>query len=359
MKCPECSNTQKFKEGMKCTRCGYHHIFSKKTHDITDAQFMAVLRGASAGETRYFTFDHLYARYCRGRVTFIAAIMKTVVHTLGKFGQKMMIGGVLVTMVGALVSSGVTAGVGVGLFLLGVLLYFSDRESVEEIPGHRAAASETKLRWLLDQWHAEGRLTPKLISRPALQERPMGYREADLFDYGVERIIIVERDILVDFLVRNNVHAEQKALVIAESGYPQYLLPHIEKLLMQRPDLPVVLLHDSTEHGVAMAERIKKSELFPLADHKLIDAGLYPAQVKSLKSLEPLVPESTAYRLPVDTLPFAAMISGLAGATMLPMYGAALVDQNQNQLFVGTTSGGDGGSADFGTDGDGGDGDFG
>lgn len=359
MKCPECANTQKLKEGMKCTKCGYHHIFSKKSHDITDIQFMAVLRGASAGETRYYTFNQLYARYCRGRVSMIAAIMRTVVLGLGRVGQWVLIGGVVVLAGGALAASGLWAFLGAMACVIGILMYFAGRESVEEIPGHRAAASETKLQWLLDQWHAAGRATPKLITRPALQEPPTGYREADLFDYGVERIIIVGRDILVDYLVRNNVHAEQKALVIAESGYPRYLLPYVERILRQRPDLPVVLLHDSTADGVAMAERIKGSDSFPLANHRVIDAGLFPRQVQQLKSLESLVPEATNYALPVDTLPFAAMVAGIVGATTPPMYGAALIDQKPADSLTTGTSGGDAGGVDFGTDGDGGDGDFG
>lgn len=361
MKCPECSNTQKAREGKTCTRCGYKHVLTKKDDSITDAQFKAILRSVSAGDTQYFTFDQLYARYCRGRSSLVAAVVETVVLGLGRFGLVVMVISAMIALFGFVTSSGLWIFIGLGSFLLGVVLNRSGREYIEREPSHRAPASSGLLHSYVRRWEDAGRGIPLLLRSPSLGTPPSGYREADLFDYGVERIIIVERDILVDLFVKNGVHAEQKALVIAESGYPRYLLPHAERILEQRPDLPIVLLHDSTAHGVGMAERLRKSTLLPLGERKFIDAGLYPKQVKGIKSLDAVVPESTGYAVAVDMLPFAVMVTGLAAVASLPMYGHNLVQQVPHDNSDTTSSGGSGdvGVADFGSDGEGGDGDFG
>jgi hypothetical protein len=359
MKCPKCSNNQRAREGKKCTKCGYEHVLTKKEDSITDAQFAAVLRGASAGDTLYFTFDQLYARYCRGRSGMVAAVVETVVHTMGRWGCGVMIVTGTIAVFAFLNDKTLIGIFAVAVFGLGFILNRIGRENIERVPSHRAPADVYKLRQYIEKWQAAGRPIPRLLRTPSLGEPPSGYREADLFDYGVERIVIVEREILVDWFVRNGVHAEQRALVLAESGYPRYLLPHAERLLEQRPDLPVVLLHDSTAHGLKMAERVRASGILPLAGRKLIDAGLSPRQVKGIKALDAVVPESTGYAVPVDMVPFPALVTGLFGVAALSMYGAALVHHPEKPpVDTGGSSGGDG-VADFGEGEGGGDGDFG
>ena len=68
----------------------------------------------------------------------------------------------------------------------------------------------------------------------------------------MERILVVARDLLVDLMINNNRHTDQRILVLAESGYPDYLVPRARQLLEERCDLPVFLLHDATPSGVAM-----------------------------------------------------------------------------------------------------------
>lgn len=67
-------------------------------------------------------------------------------------------------------------------------------------------------------WKAAGKPLAKLLEAPALHAPPAPYREGDIYDYGVERIVIVEHDLLVDLLVMNNQHAEQRALLASSAS---------------------------------------------------------------------------------------------------------------------------------------------
>lgn len=43
-------------------------------------------------------------------------------------------------------------------------------------------------------WTAAGHGIPQLLTRPGLDEAPPEFRERDIFDYGVERILVVQHD---------------------------------------------------------------------------------------------------------------------------------------------------------------------
>jgi hypothetical protein len=52
-------------------------------------------------------------------------------------------------------------------------------------------------------------------------------REKDLDDYTVERVIICDHSQIVDFLLANNFHIEQKCAVLSIGGYPPQ---HFERI---------------------------------------------------------------------------------------------------------------------------------
>ena len=146
--------------------------------------------------------------------------------------------------------------------------------------------------------------------KPSLHRPPPEFQEGDLYDYGVERIIIVERRILVDLLVKNGFHVDQKALVFSMDGYPTYIAEKAKKLLAESPDLPVYLLHDATEKGMRMYKKIRLPD-----HHPVIDLGVFPEQIKNLSVLKPLRLKNQEYQVPLDALPYAAL-SGLSAAAI-------------------------------------------
>ncbi len=175
---------------------------------------------------------------------------------------------------------------------------------------NRTPPNQEELRTLVRKWSNFKGSIDKMLVEPSLHQPPPEFQEGDLYDYGVERIIIVERPILVDLLVKNDFHADQKALVFSMDGYPTYIAEKAKKLLTESPKLPVYLLHDATEKGMKMHEKIKLP-----GHHPVIDLGVFPEQMKNLSVLKPLRLEKEEFQAPLDALPYAAL-AGLSVAAI-------------------------------------------
>ena len=127
----------------------------------------------------------------------------------------------------------------------------------------------------------------KLITEPRLQTPPPEWQEPDIYDYGAERVLIVEHDLMVDLLVLNGFHAQEKALVLSKNGYPEYLVPRIQEALRASPDLPVFYLHDAAPFEASPVESLTRS-LPWLEGRQVIDLGLTMDDAKSLPALKAL-----------------------------------------------------------------------
>ena len=87
---------------------------------------------------------------------------------------------------------------------------------------------------------------PGLIVAPTFENvAPPDYPEADLFDYGAERILVVDDAIVVDLLVRTGVHTDARVIIISTTGYPRQIVERAASLVSHRPDVPVHVLHAS------------------------------------------------------------------------------------------------------------------
>ena len=152
------------------------------------------------------------------------------------------------------------------------------------------------------KWHSDKKEIEGLIKFPTLYVSPEKWHEHDIYDYGVEQILIVNRDILVDMFVLNNRHAELRMLVVAESGYPDYISSQVNRLLADRPDLPIRLLHDTSISSTDMQTRLAKLEWLDVADHPVTDLGLKETDVYRLKQTENFRRHYDKCLIPVDTL---------------------------------------------------------
>lgn len=290
MQCPECSYNQHARQGLTCSNCGYVFTFNPKhPGKLTDGKFLAMIRVASQNDTRYYTQNQLYGVYCR-RVPDprwgcgIAA------------GLALLLGILLANFLWAAMF--LLVGMALAMFLL-LSFMRPDVKSPEDFDA-----------WVRS-WLQAGKPLTRMLREPGLHEPPPDWSEPDIYDYGAERILIVERDLLVDLFVRNEEHAEHRMLVMAESGYPQYLLPLAQRLLAQRSDLPVFLLHDATTWGREMPARVQREQRFPLRAHPLIDLGFTPEDFRRLKPVERYAPRRGARDLPVDALPGSRLRTGL------------------------------------------------
>ncbi|WP_425394977.1 hypothetical protein [Aeoliella sp.] len=308
MKCPECGHDQKHKYGMTCS-CGYQFTLDPKQDKISDGKFLALVRNASSNDTYYFTKNQLVAAYCRREVK-------------GRMG-----GVVVVAIIGLVMSCVAWFGIRpevdvVWIFLLaaGLLILFGGTWAVLQWRPNQA-----RMESAIDKWLAEGKPIPRLLLHPSLQEPPPEWDEPDIYDYGVESILIVEHDLLVDLLVKNGFHASQRCLIVSETGYPGYIASRITELLHERPDLPIYLLHDSTRKGERMIERIDQQLRLP-HHREFIDLGLFLEDVKRIKRLRPMLSARDDYAIALDYIGYGMLVGGLSQALDEQLTLAAVLD---------------------------------
>ncbi len=167
------------------------------------------------------------------------------------------------------------------------------------------------------------------MNRRRLDEPPPEWSEPDIYDYGVEGILIVEHDLLVDLLVLNGLHSRERVLIVSLDLYPTYLVPVAAELLREREDLPVYLLHDATASGVTMLDRLAATDTFPITNHPTIDLGITPDDVRRLRRLRPMKPKRFDYEAPIDFLLSAELASGLAQAFFHRVSLARVLEEDQ------------------------------
>ncbi|CAK8719971.1 hypothetical protein KKHLCK_09155 [Candidatus Electrothrix laxa] len=294
MKCPKCGVEQKKDGEIRCC-CGYQFIFNAgNAQGMTDAKFFNLLRGAGENGRFYFTFPQLYSAWCQQDAEERNSLLWKRLAVVDIFLLTLCaLCFFLFGWIGGLVS----------LILL-VVPWLLIRQYRRQLPPDLGT-----LKTLLKQWQAgHGGGDEMLLLRPSLHEPPPDFPEKDLFDYGVERIIIVERPLLVDLLVKNGFHIDQNALVFSRDGYPAYILQRARKMIKEVPSLPVYLLHDASEVGMAMSRKNK------LLRCTVVDLGIKPEHLEKMHFLNALQLQRKGWKAPLDILPYPilAAICGTA-----------------------------------------------
>lgn len=276
---------------------------------MTDGKFLALIRRVSRDDTQYYTMNQLYAQYCR---------------RLRPSPRRPLIIASLLTAAAVLcyILLGETPGVLLGIAAL-VAFGVAAFRVCRPLPKRETLQSH------IDRWRASGRSLERLLLQPTLHTPPPQWDEADIYDYGVERMLLVEHDLLVDLFVLNEFHAQERALVLSQNGYPAYLLPIARRCLQDNPQLPVYLLHDATPRGRWMASRLQNSELLPLQGHPILDLGITPDDVKRMRAQRPLQPRRSQYAIPIDYVLFATLSAWVAQGMMENLAFADLLLQSQ------------------------------
>ena len=316
MKCPECGHNQKVKDGLRCAGCKYAFTFNPKdarSFGMTDGKFAACLRAASQNGTAWFTRNQLYAVFCSRltRSSWIGWLIGT---------------GLLVA--GAGVALAINAVVGGVLAIVGTVVVWGMYGNFSQA---KKLTRRTTFHEFMRMWKASGKEIEWLIEAPSLHEPPPEWSEPDIYDYGVERILVVERDLLVDLFVKNGAHAEQRMLVLAESGYPQYLVPVAQRLLEETPELPIFLLHDATSNGTSMKDRVLASGLLPLGGHTVTDLGMFPTDFQRLARTKRFDPENSDRTLPVDAMMLPFLVGGMSEAMTEEVTLGSILDDPQRR----------------------------
>jgi len=169
---------------------------------------------------------------------------------------------------------------------------------VRIIRGPRRAPSRENFENAIRLWLQNGRAIEMLITELRMESPPPEYEEGDIYDYGVERLLFVQQDILVDLLVLNGFHAEERTLVVSDTGYPEYLMHLTDKAYRKNPKIPMFHLHDTT---LSSPKGMLPS---PFYRYDVIDLGLFPADVKKIRAVKAIRPKNMEYTIPVDMIPY-------------------------------------------------------
>jgi len=294
--CPECAAGATTAGQVRCGACGYEFVFQPEADGTSDADWLDLVSRASADNRYFFTENQLYCQYARGRVQVTRYISKR-----GRLGLVMIVVGLGMWMYALKVDWGLTLVLGIAITLIGVA-----QVGTGVVTRRDPAAREPLTRWL-EKWLAH-RPLPKLLRNTTLAHAGL-----ELSPGRVECLLIVERDALVDLLLKNDAHQQLSALVISEAGYPERLVPEARRLLDERSDLKVIALHDATQRGVTLRSRLQTSTSLPLAGRPIVDAGLLAAEVGQIEALTSAFPAAHTTHVPVDALLYPPLLAGLAG----------------------------------------------
>ncbi|MDE1463772.1 hypothetical protein [Spartinivicinus poritis] len=262
MICPSC---ERFLKGYntQCS-CGYKFIFRAKTEPFNDNKMKKLELKASAFDTRYFTRNMLYSVFLKTSAKSLIAPMIFIIIFCGIFSA-ILIG--TLSYIGLIIAT-LLFGVAIKL-----VIKANKPMSIEDFADY------------YKRWVNAKRNNSYLVDKPKLKKPPVNNQEADIFDYGADRIVVVDDPLFVDCLILNEEHMRSKALIVSQDGYPSYLKEQFKNLLEQADNIPVILLHGTNQNKTKMIHSIESSFNIKLADNQVYDLGYYEEQIKQAKSL--------------------------------------------------------------------------
>ena len=273
-------------------------VFQPELDGITDAEWQELLARVNGEGRPFFTENQLYLVHARNKV-----IVTRYVARRGVIGLCLVVVGLAAWVYALKGDWGLVLVFGIALTLTGVGMV-----GTGVVTRRDPASREPITRWL-SKWTA-ARGAQHLVSEATLSDCGLEYLPEQ-----VRSLLIVEREPLVDLLLKNGAHHALSALIVAESGYPSALAAEARRLLEARADLQVIAAHDATPAGVAMKARLQKGQVFPLGQRAILDAGLFPADVPWLAELAPAIPVAHSQRVPLDSLSFDSLLVGLRGVS--------------------------------------------
>ncbi len=263
MRCPNCNKKQAVAAGSNCLNCGHTIVFDPKKDTLSDQEFKELtttIRGA--GEV-YFTKNQLYSYYLEA---YKASCFSTLVFFLLALGSFLFLINAFFIQEKLPVQSTYLNSAAIACFSLSMTGLFG-------LPKKKPKISKVAFDGLIERWMHHYPI-PNLLIAPSLQQPPPGnFSEPDLYDYGVEGIIIVDRDIYVDLFVLNDYLSDWKSVIIAQSGYPNYLIDNVQKIIDNNPTIKVYYLHDATTGTNYMKEKVRQFLRMPASLEEL-DMGV-------------------------------------------------------------------------------------
>lgn len=192
---------------------------------------------------------------------------------------------------------------------------------------------------ILRRWLAEKKI-PRLLQKPTMQQPPPEWNEKDIFDYGVERILVVQHELMVDLLVKNNFHTDRSCLVVAANGYPAYISKRLPELVKANPAISFFFLHDASQAGSGMVEKFKWDHKNILEHANVLDLGIFPQDVKMIKAFKYLTPQKEHPVYPMDAVMYLSLAMMVGDAVVSGVIINTLLNRSYDSSGSDTDGGG-------------------
>jgi hypothetical protein len=266
MKCPKCEAKQKSSSGATCA-CGYRFALNPKDSPYLSDRAMAhVIDKLSGNGQYYFTFNQLYS----------------ALHKAGyeKKKAKKKVGVLLIVLFSVVLA--IVAAKPIGIWL-SVVIALAGIGGLIALLLWRPEAKYDELARVINHYRSLHPIANMVDGTRFKVERTKEELKKELFDYAPERILIVQNDQMVDMLVMNRFHFENKTIIVSANKYPEHVFNACQKFLAKKPDIQVELLHDASLEGVKLKSRLLADKSWNLEGKNVVDLGLSTQDVANVK----------------------------------------------------------------------------
>lgn len=282
-KCLNCGKNNLYRErsGGKCAGCGQRFVFEPKSGDyFTDTAFQKAIehishKGSLSYQKRQFYYElaRLRLKKLTGKVagTIGLGVLATF---MGVFGT--------VILLGAFKAQALLLPIGlvyIAIWSVLIARYWL-KTDVRLIRFEENKFEAALVKWIKARGVPQGLMTKALNAASAQRTT-----EKDLLDYAVDRAIVCDHAQIVDFLLANNFHIEQKCAILSFGGYPAEKFEVLREMIRKNPDASIFVLHNASVNGCGIyRELVTRPEWFPKSQ-RVYDIGLHPRHAKAFVGL--------------------------------------------------------------------------
>ncbi|MCB1158108.1 MAG: hypothetical protein H7A25_00835 [Leptospiraceae bacterium] len=332
MKCPSCNSLHPYKDGMKC-KCGYNFVLNpKEAPYFSDTLMKATIDKLSGNGLYYFTRNQLYSALYKRR-------LQTTRKTRLWVGGFISLGILLLLSLMSFNVYGKKEGFFVSGFAFLLFVFIMNRLS------KTSPKFMGDIFSLIDKYHQVHPIK-NMATGKAFQNLKEKKFDKSFFEHAPERILIVEHDDFTDVLLLNNFYFDEKCLVLSENKYPNRIFQAYQEFIEKHPDIPIHIMHDASERGFKMEERLRSDSSWKLSGKTILDMGIKKEDVEVLGkqggfwigkdkkevSVHQNMEENMkkGYMVPMDFAPPLRM-SGILAGSMLMGAGIGLAAQSLNR----------------------------
>lgn len=285
MKCLKCGTNHLYRERTsgKCSGCGQKFVFEPKRGDpYTDGLFNKALQNVSSTHTIAYQPKQLYYELARMRLRKPGSLNSKLgsVIGVGAIGTFLLFFMTLFWLSNFGFSGIYALALGAYFLILGGLMRWVWVKTDPQL----ITLEYSKFQGSLAKWRQVHDKTTAQALKPPAAQLASG-REKDLHDYAVERAIICDYPEIVDFLLANNFHVEQKCALLTLGGYPSNRFEDIRQMLKRNPALNVFVLHNASANGCRLHHQLITDRNWFPGSERVFDIGLHPRHAKALKGL--------------------------------------------------------------------------